>query len=61
MLDTRPRIGDIIIRENVFEDVKHNMVCAITDAMDVLARVSARLNNQDNFNSPLASPPHEIG
>ena len=61
MLDTRPRIGDIVIRENVFKDVKHDMVCVITDAMDILTQVSVRLDNRNDYNLPPASRPHETG
>ena len=40
MLDARPNFCDIAIRESVFEDVKHNVICTITDTMDILYKVN---------------------
>jgi len=61
MLDTRPRFCYITARENVFENVKHDVVCVITGAVDVLGRVGVRLDKQGNSDLPPASRPHEIG
>ena len=36
MLYSRPALRDVAVSEHIFENIKDNIVCPITDAMDVL-------------------------